>query len=199
MTIHQTPTLMLSDRLKSATQSTHQSLDDTILGAKPFDSQSAYGKFLKVQYVFHRDVAPLYKMPALQAHFPGLQAASRAAAAAQDAADIGVSLPEVNSPPATEALDESRLPEALGWLYVVEGSNLGAAFLLKFSKKIGLSETHGARHLAEPAPGRALYWRQFKAALNGISLSEAEKIRAVEGSEAAFARVRALVDLYLLS
>ena len=48
-------------------------------------------------------------------------------------ADLGLAPPEGMGPPAAEGV---ALPEALGWLYVVEGSNLGGAFLLKAAKAV---------------------------------------------------------------
>jgi heme oxygenase len=88
-------------------------------------------------------------------------------------------------------------PEALGWLYVAEGSNLGAAFLLKEAAKLGLSESFGARHLADAPEGRGLHWRRFTAALDAVALSASEEARAIASANDAFARVRALVDRFL--
>ncbi|MDP1908319.1 MAG: biliverdin-producing heme oxygenase, partial [Hyphomicrobium sp.] len=84
-----------------------------------------------------------------------------------------------------------------GWLYVAEGSNLGAAFLLKEAEKLGLSDTSGARHLAGAPEGRGLHWRTFVAALDAVTLSAAEEQRAVAEAEAAFERVHALTEQLL--
>ena len=78
------------------------------------------------------------------------------------------------------------LPTALGWLYVAEGSNLGAAFLLKWAAALGLNETHGARHLAASPEGRARHWRSFTEALDGIELTQAEEGRVADGAREAF-------------
>ena len=71
----------------------------------------------------------------------------------------------------------------MGWLYVVEGSNLGAAFLLKDAAKLGLGEEFGARHLAGAPEGRGLHWRTFTAALDEIELTEEEERRVVSGAQ----------------
>lgn len=181
--------------LRGATHPTHEALDASIMAARPFDSVANYARFLKVQHAFHRDVAPLYAAPALANLIPGLPGLSRFRAVTQDAASLGVTLPEYSAPPA--AGEGLGIPEALGWLYVIEGSNLGAAFLLKAAKKMGLSEDHGASHLAEAPEGRANHWRAFKEALDAVPLTEAEEARCIAGAEAAFARVRALVAEHL--
>lgn len=185
----------LAERLRTATHPIHEALDQSIMRARPFDSLENYGRFLKVQHAFHRDVSPLYTAAATRACIPDLERRGRLMSVTQDASDLDISLPEYGSaPPACTASD---LPEALGWLYVVEGSNLGAAFLFKAAQKMGLSACHGARHLAEAPEGRAAGWRNFKDALNAAQLSPDEEHRVVAGSEAAFRRVRALVGQHL--
>ncbi len=57
------------------------------------------------------------------------------------------------------------------------GSTIGRTLLGKATllfKAMGLSETHGARHLAEAHEGRAAHWRAFKDALDAVEFSEAE-------------------------
>lgn len=187
----------LSDRLSAQTRSTHERLDQSIMAARPFDSLEAYGRFLVVQHGIHRDVAPLYASDMLAEVFPGVAARGRLEALDQDLADLGLPRPVYHNDPATESLVAQRAAEVYGWLYVIEGSNLGAAFLLKFARKMGLSEAHGARHLAEPPEGRAPYWKSFKQALNAAPLSDADTTRALAGAEAAFARVQALVHQHM--
>jgi heme oxygenase len=77
---------------------------------------------------------------------------------------------------------------------VAEGSNLGAAFLLKAAQGLKLSETFGARHLAAAPEGRGLHWKTFTAALDGVSLSGSEEERVMTGAHAAFARVQGQVN-----
>ncbi|WP_417264044.1 biliverdin-producing heme oxygenase [Celeribacter sp.] len=184
----------LSMRLRAETNTTHERLDRSIMGAKPFDNIENYGRFLRVQHGLHHHVSPLYRSADLAAYFPGLNARGRLNDVAQDMVDLGMPMPEITAAPATETVD---LPEAMGWLYVVEGSNLGAAFLLKYARKMSLSETHGARHLAEPPEGRATYWRAVKSTLDAIDLSFHDQARAIKGAEAAFATTRNLVMAHL--
>jgi heme oxygenase len=184
-----------AEGLRAATQSTHETLDKSIMASNPFASMANYTRFLKVQHALHRDVLPLYLSPVLQHLIPDLSRRSRFAAVTQDAARLGAELPDYTDAPAVGA--DFGVPEALGWLYVVEGSNLGAAFLYKAAVKMGLSVEHGASHLAEAPEGRAASWRAFKDRLNAAKLSPAEEVRVIAGAEAAFARVRMLVAQHL--
>lgn len=82
----------------------------------------------------------------------------------------------------------------MGWLYVVEGSKLGAAILYKLAGKLGLDENCGARHLAGHPDGRARHWRAFTAALDGLLLDEAAEQRVTAGAVAAFACMNSHLD-----
>jgi heme oxygenase len=181
-------------RLRAATGAAHERLDRRIMAAGPFASRENYGRFLAVQHAFHSDLAPLYADPRLAGFISDLAARERLSAIGIDLTDLG--LPVIEAGP-SRAPDPADLPEALGWLYVAEGSNLGAAFLLKMAGALDLCEVFGARHLAGHPEGRAQHWRGFTAALDAVALSAAEEARAVAGAEAAFARVEDLVERHL--
>jgi heme oxygenase len=177
--------------LKALTHAAHERLDAAIMAGRPFESRERYGRFLTVQYLFHRDIAALYDSPALGALLPDLPGRRRLADIAADLADLGLPVPAPGEAPALGP--DALLPEALGWLYVAEGSNLGAAFLLKAAAALGLDERFGARHLAAAPEGRGLHWKTFVAALDAVPLSAEEETRAAKGAEAAFTRVAGYV------
>ncbi|MBS7737687.1 MULTISPECIES: biliverdin-producing heme oxygenase [unclassified Chelatococcus] len=97
----------------------------------------------------------------------------------QDLLDLG--LPDVE--PAA-ALPKMRTEaELLGTLYVLLGSNLGAQILQKRANAIGLSDCHGARHLAVQASGLD-DWRAFTARLDQVEHIDIEA--TIEASLATF-------------
>lgn len=179
-------------RLKAATSDAHDSLDKRIMAADPFAAIANYGRFLHMQYRFHREIEALYDDARLHTLLPDLAERRRLELIGQDMRDLGLPLPEPKEDPVFGS-EPADLPTALGWLYVAEGSNLGAAFLFKMARALGLNETHGARHLAGHPDGRAQHWRTFTAALDAVSLNEAEEDRLADGASTAFRRVRALV------
>ena len=181
-------------RLKATTHDTHEKLDRSIMQAASFTSVEGYGRFAQVQYLFHRDIQALYDDARLQALLPGLTDRRRMAVIARDLADLGLPLADSTPVFTPTAID---VPTALGWLYVAEGSNLGAALLRKEAAKLGLSDEHGARHLAPAADGPAAHWRTFTAALDAAMLTPAEEERVMQGARAAFARVQNHVDARL--
>jgi heme oxygenase len=179
-------------RLKARTNETHDRLDRRIMAGRPFESRERYGRFVAVQHGFHRDIDALYANPHLGRLLPDLAGRRRLGLIEQDMADLGVTpLAGMRELALRGDIDVAT---ALGWLYVAEGSNLGAAFLLKEAMKLGLSEDFGARHLAGHPDGRGLHWRTFTAALDAISLSQVEEDHLVAGATASFQHVHALVE-----
>jgi heme oxygenase len=178
-------------RLKDMTHGTHESLDTRIMSAMPFASREQYGLFLRVQHQFHKDIDTLFDNQILGSYLPDLAGRRRLGLIAVDLADLDFSEPAGDGARFFDA--DVDVPTAFGWLYVAEGSNLGAAFLLKEASKLGLSEEFGARHLAAHPSGRGLHWRGFTDALNALQLSDDEDQRVCDGTTAAFQRVHMLV------
>lgn len=186
-----------SRRLKAETEGQHNSLDESIMAQNPSPA-GRYGRFVNVQHEFHRTIDPLYSSPRLGQLLPDLASRRRFGLIGQDLSDLGVAPIVVRDEAEFSHADAGiDLPTALGWLYVAEGSNLGAAFLLKAAGKLGLSESFGARHLAAAPEGRAAHWKAFTAALDAVNLSGPEEERAVAGARAAFSRVQELVSRLL--
>lgn len=171
-------------RLSAATDALHQHLHTLVAAAAPFDDRDRYGRFVAVQYQFQSEIEPLYRRASLQALIPDLAVRSRRAAVAADLADLGLPLPEVPMTDAAAINDQ----ESLGWLFVSEGSTLGAAILLKRAQALGLSENFGARYLAPAPQGRARWWKQFVDVLDGLDLTPVQDVQVERGAEAAFRR-----------
>jgi len=185
------PTPTRSQRLKAATATIHDTLDQRIMALDPFSSAERYVRFLRAQQAFHDALAPLYAAPALRAQIPDLAGRDRTTAIAADIADLARPLPMVRD---ADPVDPVDVPTSLGWLYVAEGSSLGAAFLLKAAQRIGLSTDHGARHLAGHPEGRAAHWRRFTARIDDAAMTPDEEDRMIAAARDAFARFRILVD-----
>lgn len=181
-------------RLKQATHDTHDRLDKSIMANNPFASRESYALFVKAQHKFHREIDALYSNPVLDKLLPDLAGRRRLSQIEQDLADLNMSALPAEKPPVFAKGAEADLPTALGWLYVAEGSNLGAAFLIKEAKKLGLSEELGARHLAGAPEGRGLHWKTFTAALDAVNLNAEEEERVIAGAHDAFACVQSGVN-----
>ncbi len=189
----------LSSFLKNVSTQSHESLDKRIMSLAPFSSRERYALFVRTQARLHQAAAPWFQNQALQTWLPGLSERDRHTAVLHDCQDLGIAPNEQ----AEDALVASQVKindpyTALGWIYTVEGSNLGAAFLLKIARsQLDLSETFGARHLAGHDDGRGLHWRRFREDLDAIPLTQEQRNKAQEGALAAFTFVRENVELLM--
>ncbi|WP_245429010.1 biliverdin-producing heme oxygenase [Rhodoplanes elegans] len=179
-------------RLQAATDAVHRALDARIMMGDPFRDRPRYARFLAMQLQIFRDVDALYADAALRAVFPDLAERRRLHLAEQDAADIGLDPVPLDRPALAPPVD---VPTGMGWLYVIEGADLGSPFLLQETVKIGIGEDFGARHMRGHPQGRGLHWRHFTEALDAAVMSEAEEARLIAGAEAAFTRVNRLFEL----
>ncbi|SFZ84711.1 heme oxygenase [Devosia enhydra] len=181
----------LAARLKAGTRIGHERLDQRIMAGRPFADRERYGRFLAVQADVLGRASPLYHRADLGLLLPGLAGRDRLDLLEHDLADLGRVRDE-----AVPLKADMPLPEALGWLYVTEGSTLGAAVLLKAARVLKLSEIFGARHLAGPPQGRGAAWKAFVEALDSVPLSAAEEQRAIAAALRAFAYAHERVEAH---
>ena len=179
-----------SQRLNQVTNEPHTKLDALVKAHAPFETQANFARFVVAQYLFQSELVSLYNDAELIAIVPDLSARCRAEAAKADLADLDTEVPA----PVAGAVNNPSKAEALGWLFVSEGSKLGAAFLIKRAVGLGLSETFGARHLGEPAGGRAQGWKSFVKTLDELELSAEEESELDKGAIDAFNRFTVLLE-----
>ena len=179
-----------SQRLNQITNEPHQKLDALVKAHKPFDDVASFARFVVAQYLFQSELKALYTDPALKEIVPDLPERCRAEQAKADLADLNTEVPA----PVAGAVNAPSKAEALGWIFVSEGSKLGAAFLIKRAVGRGLSDTFGARHLGEPAGGRAEGWKSFIRTLDGLELTAEEEADLDKGAVAAFERFTVLLE-----
>ena len=177
----------LSLALREKTKSIHDRTDHKIMSMGIFSSLDGYRIFLLSQYVFLRDMTNIYENEMLRNLLPDLETRNRFPWVEADMRDLGLAAPMAhrgNVIPFNPSV-------AVGWLYVAEGSKLGANILSKMAMSLGLTESFGARHLAPAPEGRGLSWKTFKAAIDSADLDQAI---CVSAAEEAFARFSSCLD-----
>jgi heme oxygenase len=179
-----------SQRLIHITHVPHQRLDKAVKAHAPFETLTSYTRFLSAQYLFQQELKALYTEPQLVTLFADLPQRCRAEQAMADLIDLDTPVPG----PIAGAVSNPHMAQALGWLFVSEGSKLGAAFLIKRAAALNLSETFGARHLGEPVGGRAEGWKRFIRILDQLPLNEEQERQIDQGAIAAFERFNALLQ-----
>lgn len=184
-----------AENLRNETHGMHEVLDHYIMAFNPFENAEKYMAFLKMQYAFHRDVGALFDHEQLNQLLPGLSHRIRLHQVEQDLKDLEQTVPAMSAQPYFEKTID--VPTALGWLYVEEGSNLGAAFLYKAAAKLNFNNSRGARHLAPHEAGRAPSWKMFVEQFNAIPLSEEDEQKMIQGAKDAFAQVTQYAKDYM--
>lgn len=154
-----------SQRLNQITHAPHAELDALVKSHAPFDSRESFARFVVAQYLFQSELQALYNDPQLIAIVPDLAERCRAEQARLDLADLDTEVPAA----VPGAVGKPSLGEAMGWIFVSEGSKLGAAFLIKRAVALELSDSFGARHLGSPpvavpkagssSPASSMAWR----------------------------------------
>ncbi|MGE8532490.1 MAG: biliverdin-producing heme oxygenase, partial [Acinetobacter guillouiae] len=114
----------LMQRLKQETLAEHERMEILMQQSGAFESKENYAQFTLSQYYFQKDVEHLYQDSQVEQLIPDLDVRGRSDAALQDLADLGLTPQQQGI-----ATDEISFPQSLGWIYVSEGSTLGAAFL----------------------------------------------------------------------
>jgi len=190
MTVQQNRPALRSQRLNQITHTPHEQLDKAVKAHAPFETLSSYARFVVAQYWFQAELKPLYNDPQLIKIISDLPARCRAEQAQADLADLDTEVPG----PVPGALHNPAKAQALGWLFVSEGSKLGAAFLIKRAVALNLNENFGARHLGEPAGGRAEGWKSFVRILDSLELNAEEETQVEKGAIEAFERFNVLLQ-----
>lgn len=174
------PSLAL--RLKTETAAEHERMHQLMGAADIFSTLEKYTQFTLSQYYFQLEIEHLFEKDLVAAHIPDLDIRGRSEQAKLDLKDL-------NLQPLGQALvsQDVQFPAAWGWIYVSEGSTLGAAFLFKQAQQhLGLSAENGARNLAAYPEGRAKVWKRFVQALDDAQLSTVEQDQVVQGALDAF-------------
>lgn len=178
----------LTEALKEHSRTTHDAVDNLVMNMQPFASHDNYRKFLQAQYEFHSTVNPIYHNEKLASQIDGLAELARLDRIKSDMKDLEATPfdKDVETPTFTDS-------EAIGWLYCVEGSNVGAAILYKEAGKINLTDEFGASHLAAHESGRMPHWRAVKAKIDALPVSDDERAAAMKGADDAFTYFKQVV------
>lgn len=170
----------LRDRLRRDTRIEHEALDACFEGMFAEPDLRRYRVFTAMNLAAHRAVEPiLTAVPPGPRWSPG----RRLAALEEDARALA--LPEHE--PAAFPIPRPDRAEAFGIAYVLEGSRLGAKFMMR-----ALGDP-GVRDDGDPVPARYLGassdigpFRDLLAAMAEAGLTEDERLRAIAAASATF-------------
>jgi heme oxygenase len=165
--------------LRDRTAAAHQALDGMI---GPLKNRAVYDGYARGLHAFRTSIEPVIAALAGDVAGSDWTPCRIAGELEQDLHDLDLPPQRLEPAPKPASRDE-----AIGYLYVLEGSAMGARLLVKHAEALGLREDWGARHLFKQTSAPASHWRSFVAALDAPGLHTEDMVR---GAQLAFELAR---------
>lgn len=175
----------MHSELKTATDELHAQVEQLLFGQDIRAGKLTllqYKHLLKVNFLFHDALERSMPRQAQQLEGLDYQQRMKSHLLRKDLAALGESVPEQRL-----ELSINSIPEALGMLYVAEGSTLGGRVILKVAQNIKeVSACPANAFYSVYGNDVGLMWKRFLAILDGYSYSENEKALAVQSAQKGF-------------
>ena len=180
--------MTLSERLRAETRAAHDAIEAAFGLDSWLASPAAYAALLGRMHAFHAAIEP-----AAAQHLAGTPLAVGTGRAPRLAADLAA-LGQADSAPvlADIALPRDRA-EAIGAVYVLEGSALGGLLIAKqVADRLGIGAEDGASFFAGEGRDTMRHWRAMQAGIDALA-SPAGDDRTVAFANRAFASMQAAI------
>lgn len=174
--------------LKNQTSDNHAALE-----GKPASRAILSGKITVAQYQYY--LLALYSLikafeidlfPLLHPVVSDLDARKKSHLIANDLLSTGYPSDQLETIPATD-LRFAEMPEALGLMYVLEGSTLGGRILYKHvHETLGLDHTSGASYFAGYGANTGIMWTTFTSMLSTLATEGRIEKRIIDAANEAF-------------
>jgi heme oxygenase len=150
----------LHQHLKLATAAAHSSLECVLAKRGYFDGREQYIQYLQRFLAFQDEAERALNIAMTAEAVPDWPQRQRAHLARADLATLGA--PERVSPHPSGRLPTITSREhVIGMVYVLEGSTLGGAWLLRQLAPLGITAAHGGSYLASYGSDRGKMWQRF--------------------------------------
>ncbi|WP_165066994.1 biliverdin-producing heme oxygenase [Paludisphaera rhizosphaerae] len=170
---------MMMSRLKEATRLHHEAVETRLGSYRLTRSLDGYKRVLRRFLGFHRPVEDaLVKIPGWPAVGINPDERRKAHLLEADLRTLGVSESELAAQPNCPFPPPlTSLPEALGVMYVLEGSTLGGQYMRKLVREtLGLTPESGCAYFASYGESVGPMWKAFGAAVDAFATTD--EIRA---------------------
>ncbi|RYY36785.1 MAG: heme oxygenase [Sphingobacteriaceae bacterium] len=173
---------MLSTKIKEATHTAHQQLEKkVVLKLKAIRSNADYADLLRYFYAYF-NALEIAIAPYITAHvLPNFAARRDTGYLKNDIEELGSNvnkLPQVTLPAIKNVVD------ALGALYVMEGSIMGGPYIVQMLQKGGIDK--GVSFFSGYGKNTGQMWGIFTEALNRVAATEADEEAAIEAANQTF-------------
>jgi heme oxygenase len=183
---------MLSTEIREATKEAHQALEkEVVLRLKNIRSNAGYAALLKFFYAYFNSLEQQIRPYITPDILPDYGARRNAAFLKNDIEALGsdtTGLPSGTTPEIKNHL------QALGALYVMEGSIMGGGIIVKMLEKAGV--TQGVSFFSGYGGNTPQMWSAFTAALNAQANGAGEKETVIRTANQTFSHFRRMFELH---
>lgn len=170
-------------RLRSATDDAHRRLDEIVDQAGFFDDRSSYARYLEATLRARQPLELALTDSGAETLFEVWPDRRIVAALREDIADVTGAAPAADP---TVIVSTLSAAQAIGGLYVLEGSALGGRQLAVRAHALGMSPAHGARHFARQT-AIPKSWSTFLRVLEALPLDAAGEDACIAAAIEVFA------------
>lgn len=185
---------MFIEKLRSETKHIHQALEKVMIPAiKQADTPEAYAKILNVFYGYFKAIENLLDVQLDEKLVPAYGQRRKADIILEDlnAMNLNGSLP----PLATDLPQISSVHQALGAMYVLEGSTLGGQVITKMLKQnLNLTDTACLKFFSGYGDETQKMWASFMEALDKQAQEESLQGEMVEAAINTFAKFKLWIE-----
>jgi len=183
---------MLSTEIREATKDAHQSLEkQVVLRLKNIRSNADYAALLKFFYAYFNGLEEALKPYITAEVLPDYGARRNSGFLKNDIEALGsntTDLPGAAIPEITNHL------QALGALYVMEGSIMGGGIIVKMLEKAGV--TQGVSFFSGYGEATPQMWGAFTAVLNQQATSTSEKETVINTANETFNQFQKMFEVH---
>lgn len=157
---------MLSEKIKENTKTNHQSLEKKlIVRIRSIKNEKEYTNLLALFYSYFGGLELAINKHLDFSHLPDYSRRRKTSALANDLTQLGVPLPELAS--ISDLPEISNHYQALGALYVIEGSTLGGRVICKMlSQQMNSTEVSPVSFFNGYGDQTASMWQMFKQSMD---------------------------------
>lgn len=175
---------MLSTKIKDATKEAHQQLEKkVVLKMKAIRSNADYADVLKRFYAYFSEVEKAIKPFITSEILPDYAERRNSSYLKADIEELGSSVEEL---PEAVAPKINNVVEALGALYVMEGSIMGGPIIVQMLAKYGVDK--GVSFFSGYGESTGQMWGKFVGVMNAQAETEEQQEQSIRVADETFSR-----------
>lgn len=185
---------MLSERLKEETHKAHIEVEKLIIPRlKKLDSNCSYAQLLNVFYGYFNPVEQQIEQQIGADILFDIEERRKSASLLNDLQSLGT----IRRPNSCNDLPKiETVVDALGAMYVLEGSTLGGQFISKMiAEKLGLTSENGISFFSGYGAETSSKWSNFKDLIDNYSGDQTAEDEVIKAANETFTKFKTWIEL----